>query len=331
MKYLEKINTSFNKYLVLFVLGIAGLALIVPQSFTWASNYTSLFLQVIMFCMGMTMTLEDFGQVFKAPWKVFLVTFMQFGWMPLSALLIAKLFNLPTDIALGLILVGCVPGGTSSNVITYLSNGNVPLSISATSVSTLLAPILTPLFLTIYGGAYVEIGFWPMFLSIFQIVLLPILGGLIVNHFAHKYIEPVKDFLPTLSSIGILLVLGGTVSVNADTLLTSGAIMFLVVTLHNVSGYVFATIVCKLLKIDTASSRAMSIEVGMQNTGLAASLGLTHFNPATALAGATGAIVHNLVGILYAALCKRKDRANEAEAHEIQAVNLGPESSYAQK
>lgn len=322
MKKLRKVNSLFSNYLWVFVLGIAGFALLVPESFTWASNYTTLFLQVIMFCMGMTMTLDDFGEVFKTPWKVLLVTAMQFGWMPLSALLIARLFNLPAEIALGLILVGCVPGGTSSNVITYLSNGNVPLSITATSVSTLLAPILTPLFLSIYGGAYVEISFWEMFLSIFQIVLLPIVGGLLVNYVANKYIEPVKDFLPSVSSIGILLVLGGTVSVNADTLLTSGAIMFLVVTLHNVSGYAFAYIVSGLLKIDTPSKRAMSVEVGMQNTGLAASLGMTHFNPATALAGATGAIVHNLVGILYAALCRRKDRAQESQNYESLNNNL---------
>ncbi len=331
MNVLEKLNKVFNKYLLLFVVGVAGIALALPQTFTWASGHTSLFLQVIMFSMGMTMAVEDFGQVFKAPWKVVLVSAMQYGWMPLSALLIARFFNLPTDIALGLILVGCVPGGTSSNVVTYLANGNVPLSITATSFSTLLAPLLTPLFLTLYGGAYVEIAFWPMFLSIFQIVLLPILGGLAVNHFLNQYVEPFKAFLPTLSTVGILLVLGGTVSINANTLLTSGAIIFLVVTLHNLSGYAFAGLVCKLLKIDTASSRAMSVEVAMQNTGLAASLGLTHFNPATAVAGATGAIVHTLIGIVYASVLSRKDLAKETNVPKAATGNLELESGYAQK
>lgn len=331
MKFFDKVNNIFNKYLLFFVGGVAALALLLPQSFAWASDHTSVFLQVIMFSMGMTMTVKDFSEVFKAPGKVLLVTTMQFGWMPLSAFLIARFFNLPADIALGLILVGCVPGGTSSNVVTYLANGNVPLSVTATSISTLLAPLLTPLFLTFYGGSYVEIAFWPMFLSIFQVVLLPILGGLALNHFLNKYVASIKAFLPTVSALGVLLVLGGTVSVNATTLLTSGAIIFLVVTLHNLSGYAFAGLVCKLLKIDTPSSRAMSVEVAMQNTGLAASLGLTHFNPATALAGATGAILHTLIGVLYATFMKKKDAMAEEKAQNSKVFNLAPKRTYAQK
>lgn len=308
METVKKVNSLFNKYLVLFVVGVAAIALWVPQTFTWASNYTSFFLQVIMFGMGMTMTLGDFSEVLKTPGKVLLVSAMQFGFMPLSAFLIAKLFNLPDDMALGLILVGCVPGGTSSNVITYLSNGNAPLSITATSVSTLLAPLVTPLLLSFYGSAYVEISFWAMFLSIFQIVLVPIVAGVVVNYLLGRHIDTVKEFLPTVSTLGILLVLGGTVSVNAETLMTSGLVMFLAVTLHNMSGYLFGHGVSYLVKMDEGSTRAMSIEVAMQNTGLAASLGLTHFNPAAALAGAVGAIMHNVVGIVYSNICQYRDK-----------------------
>lgn len=308
METVKKVNSLFNKYLVLFVVGVAAIALWVPQTFTWASNYTSFFLQVIMFGMGMTMTLGDFSEVLKTPGKVLLVSAMQFGFMPLSAFLIAKLFNLPDDMALGLILVGCVPGGTSSNVITYLSNGNAPLSITATSVSTLLAPIVTPLLLSFYGSAYVEISFWGMFLSIFQIILVPIVAGVVVNYLLGRHIDTVKEFLPTVSTLGILLVLGGTVSVNAETLMTSGLVMFLAVTLHNMSGYLIGHGVSYLVKMDEGSTRAMSIEVAMQNTGLAASLGLTHFNPAAALAGAVGAIMHNVVGIVYSNICQYRDK-----------------------
>ena len=308
METVKKVNSLFNKYLVLFVVGVAAIALWVPQTFTWASNYTSFFLQVIMFGMGMTMTLGDFSEVLKTPGKVLLVSAMQFGFMPLSAFLIAKLFNLPDDMALGLILVGCVPGGTSSNVITYLSNGNAPLSITATSVSTLLAPLVTPLLLSFYGSAYVEISFWAMFLSIFQIVLVPIVACVVVNYLLGRHIDTVKEFLPTVSTLGILLVLGGTVSVNAETLMTSGLVMFLAVTLHNMSGYLFGHGVSYLVKMDEGSTRAMSIEVAMQNTGLAASLGLTHFNPAAALAGAVGAIMHNVVGIVYSNICQYRDK-----------------------
>lgn len=308
METVKKVNSLFNKYLVLFVVGVAAIALWVPQTFTWASNYTSFFLQVIMLGMGMTMTLGDFSEVLKTPGKVLLVSAMQFGFMPLSAFLIAKLFNLPDDMALGLILVGSVPGGTSSNVITYLSNGNAPLSITSTSVSTLLAPLVTPLLLSFYGSAYVEISFWAMFLSIFQIILVPIVAGVVVNYLLSRHIDTVKEFLPTVSTLGILLVLGGTVSVNAETLMTSGLVMFLAVTLHNMSGYLIGHGVSYLVKMDEGSTRAMSIEVAMQNTGLAASLGLTHFNPAAALAGAVGAIMHNVVGIVYSNICQYRDK-----------------------
>ncbi len=313
METLRKVNNLFNKYLVLFVLGIAAIAMLMPQTFTWASNYTSVFLQVIMFGMGLTMTLGDFSEVLKTPGKVLLVSAMQFGFMPLAAFLIAKLLNLPDDIALGLILIGCVPGGTASNVITYLSNGNVPLSITATSVSTLLAPLMTPLLLSFYGSAYVEISFWTMFLSIVQIVLVPIVGGVVVNYVFNRYIEPVKELLPTVSTLGILLVLGGTVSVNAETLMSSGLVIFLAVTLHNLSGYLFAYLVCPLFKTDESDTRAISIETAMQNSGLAASLGLMHFHPAAAVAGATGAIVHNVVGIIYSNICQYRDRAQAQE------------------
>lgn len=307
MTTIKKINALFNRYLILFVLGVAGVAMVIPQSFIWASNYTSLFLQVIMFGMGMTMTLGDFSGVLKTPGKVVLVSLLQFGLMPLSAFLIAQLLNLPDEIALGLILVGSVPGGTSSNVVTYLARGNVPLSITATSLSTLVAPLVTPLLLTFYGSAYVEISYWAMFLSIVQIVLVPIVGGVLVNYFFGQAIEPIKELLPTVSTIGILLVLGGTVSVNAETLLASGLVIFLAVSLHNLSGYVIGEGICRLFRLEESDSRAISVEVAMQNTGLAASLGLAHFTPPAAVAGATGAIIHNLIGILYSKFCQHRD------------------------
>ena len=308
MKHFQTFNQLFNKYLAFVVVAVAAAALFLPQTFLWASGYTTLFLQVVMFTMGLTMKPADFGAVFKTPWRVLLVATMQYLFMPFSAFVFAQLFQLPADIALGLILVGSVPGGTSSNVMTYLANGDVPLSVTATSVSTLLAPVLTPLLLSFYGGAYLEIAFWPMFMSIIKVVLLPILGGLLLNRLFNRYVQPLETVLPSLSAVAVLLVLGGTVSLNNETLLGTGMIMFLIVWLHNLSGYAFAYAVCRLFKIDTTATRAMAIEVAVQNTGLAGSLGLAHFSPATALAGAAGTIVHTLFGTIFASFLSNKDK-----------------------
>lgn len=317
MKLFKQFNVFFNKYLAFVVVGVAAAALFAPKTFLWASGHTTFFLQIVMFTMGMTMKLSDFSEVFRKPWQVLLVSTLQFGVMPLSAFLLAKLFQLPSDIALGLILVGSVPGGTSSNVLTYLANGDVPLSVTATSISTLLSPIMTPLLLSFYGGAYVEIPFMPMFLSIVKVVLVPILGGLAINRFFGKYVVPFHTLLPSLSAIAVLLVLGGTVSLNSETLLGTGMVMFLIVWLHNISGYMTGYAVCKLLKINLPATRAIAIEIGVQNTGLAGSLGLVHFNPATALAGAAGTIVHTLFGTLYASFCSNKDNAETAKVENV--------------
>lgn len=318
MKFFNTFNHVYNKYLALIVVAVATLALFVPQSFLWASSYTTLFLQIVMFTMGLTMKPADFAAVFKKPWMMLLVTFLQFAFMPLSAFLLAKFFRLPDEMALGLILLGCVPGGTSSNVITYLANGDVPLSVAATSVSTLLAPLLTPLFLSFYGGAYLEISFWNMFLSIIQVVLIPIVAGLVLSYFFGQHVAKVESALPSLSATAVLVVLGGTVSVNSETLLGTGMVMFLIVWLHNISGYAVGYLASKLFKLNLPATRAVAVEVGLQNTGLAGSLGLAHFSPATALAGAAGTIVHTLFGTLYASFMSHKDQA-ETQTEETAA------------
>ncbi|RKQ28185.1 bile acid:sodium symporter family protein [Oceanobacillus halophilus] len=307
MNFFNKLNGLFTNYLAWIVLAVAALALTMPSSLFWASSYITLFLQIVMFTMGLTMKASDFAAVFKKPWQVLLVFVMQFGFMPFSAFLLAKAFNLPPEIALGLILVGTVPGGTSSNVITYLANGDVPLSITATSISTLLAPIFTPLVFMFYGGEYLNISFWSMFMSIVQVILIPIVLGLVINTLLHKQVQKVEGTLPTLSSVAVLLVLGGTVAINQETLIQTGALVFLVVFLHNLSGYAIGYIVGKSTKATRESTRAMAMETGIQNTGLAASLALQYFTPITALASAAGTIVHTLFGTIYANLCRKKD------------------------
>lgn len=324
MKFVNLVNYVFKEHLSWIVVFTAAAALLFPSAFAWLAVWVTLMLQFIMFTMGATMKTSDFSEVFKQPVRVLAVVATQYIFMPLSAYLLAKLFQLPAEVALGLILLGSVPGGTSSNVLTYLAKGDVALSITATSVSTLLSPLLTPVVLSVFGGAFIEIEFWPMFLSILQVVLVPILLGLVANRFFGTYTEKMESYLPTFSSIAVLLVLAGTVAVNRDNLITTGWVIFLVVFLHNISGYSLGYLVSHLLGFSKESTRAIAIEVGTQNTGLAASLGLAHFTPLAALAGATGTMVHTLFGSIYASFCAKNDERQAQALEKKQSLEKTP-------
>lgn len=308
MSLFSNLNRLFKSYLPWIVLVAAALALLMPSYFTGLTAIITYLLQFIMFTMGMTMTFQDFKEVVRRPGRILAIELAQYLAMPFIAFVVAKMLKLPDQIALGLILVGSVPGGTSSNVITYLANGDVPLSIAATSVSTLISPIVTPLMLSLYGGTFFEISFSTMFISIVRVVLVPVLAGLVLNYYFGRYTQKVETVLPSLSSIAVLLVLMGTVAVNRQTIIESGWVIFLAVFVHNVSGYVLGYGLSYWLKLDKAATRAVAIEIGLQNTGLAASLGLAHFSPLAALAGAVGALVHTLFGSIFSGLCAYHDR-----------------------
>jgi len=275
---------------------MAILAYMLPTVFSWMTPYIAYMLQFVMFAMGLTLTAQVFIDVFKQPMKVILVSVIQFLWMPLAGFLVALAFNFPPEVGIGFILLGACPGGTASNVMTFLANGNVPLSVSATTVSTLLAPILTPLFVVLYAGATssIEIQFMPMFISIVKIVLVPIILGIVLNYLIGAKIEPVKDVCPTIAAIAVLLILAA-------------------VTAVNVSGYVVTYFICKALSIDVSSRRAMQIEVAMQNSALSVSLALKHFTPQAAVAGAVFSIIHNFTGSIFAGICRKHDDQDKLE------------------
>lgn len=317
LHFFKKANTAFTKYLPWVVILAAALALSLPALFTGLASYLTPLLQFIMFTMGLTMSPTDFKEVIRKPWRVLLVISVQYLFMPFVAFTLSWVFQLPGEIALGLILVGSVPGGTSSNVIAYLANGDLPLSISATSVSTMLSPIMTPLMLSLYGGAYLEIQFTEMFFSIVQVVLVPVVLGLVLSYFFGDKTKNVETVLPTFSSVAVLLVLAGTVAINQENLLETGLLLFFVVWLHNLSGYGISYLLCHLFKQKASFTRAMAIEIAIQNTSLAASLGLAHFSPLSALAGAAGTITHTLFGAIYASVCRNKDRKEEEQAKSV--------------
>lgn len=300
MKSLEKLSAFISKYMAIFVIAIAAIALFEPWTFKWAAPKVTILLGVVMFGMGMTLRIRDFKLVFQRPRDVFIGALAQFTIMPALAWLLAKGFGLPPELAAGVILVGTCPGGTSSNVMTYLARGDVALSVSMTMTTTILAPIVTPLLTWWLAGEWVEISLSAMMLSIVQVVILPIVLGIIINTFFEASVQKVVTLLPLISVTAIVLIVGGVVSVSSQRIMETGLLIMLVVMCHNLLGYGIGFLLAKLLHMNMAKAKAISIEVGMQNSGLATSLAMLHFGATAAIPGAIFSVWHNISGSLAA-------------------------------
>lgn len=275
-----------------------------------ASNLTphvNILLGVIMFGMGLTLTLPDFKLVFTRPLPILIGVVAQFLIMPLLAVLLARLFNLPPAVATGVILVGCAPGGTSSNVISYLAKADVALSVTMTSISTILAPLVTPFLTKALAGAYMAVDAQAMAISIVKMVLVPVIAGLVIRLALPKLVKAILPVLPWISTFGIAGVLAGVIPGSAGAIRSAGWLIFLVVICHNVAGYVLGYLFARVLRTSKRASRTVSIEVGMQNSGLAATLAKTHFvaTPETALPAAIFSLWHNLSGAVLAMIYRR--------------------------
>lgn len=316
MGKLEGISDFAGKYMSVIALVVAAVSLLFPPSFTWAAPHITLLLGIVMFGMGLTLKLNDFKEVFRRPRDVFIGFILQFTIMPLVALALVKIFKLPTQLAVGVILVGTCPGGTSSNVMTYLAKGDVALSVCMTMVSTILAPIMTPLLTLWLAGQWIAVSFSAMFLSIIQVVILPIVLGLIVHKIFGDKTTEFNKILPLVSVIAINLIIGAVVGVNSHQIMTTGILVGLVVILHNMCGYGLGFLGAKVLGMNTAKRNAVAIEVGMQNSGLAVSLATAHFSPMAAIPGAIFSVWHNFSGSIVAnimANAARKAQTNTAK------------------
>ena len=305
MEFLEKVSAFFGKWMALIVIAVAALALFAPQTCLWVkTSWINWLLGIVMFGMGLTLKMSDFKVVFSRPKDIIIGFIAQFTLMPFIAFVLTKAFSLPTEIAVGVILVGTCPGGTSSNVMTYLSKGDVPLSVGMTAVSTLFAPLMTPLLTLLYAGQRVDVNAVAMFLSIVKVVLVPIALGLVCNYFFGKVTSQIVRILPLISTIAIIMIIASVVSANSARLKTVGALVVIVVVLHNLLGYATGYGVGKLLRLNATKCRALSIEVGMQNSGLATSLAATHFAqyPLATIPGAVFSVWHNISGAVYANL-----------------------------
>ena len=300
---MKKFCHYISEYMGVLVLAAALLALAFPsvlqQVPTKVINYL---LGVVMFGMGLTLNLNDFKIVFSRPKDVIVGCLAQFTIMPLLAWGLARAFQLDEALALGVVLVGCCPGGTASNVITYLAKGDLALSVGMTAVSTLLAPLLTPLLVWLMVGTMLEVETLGMFLSILYVVIVPIVAGILIQRQFPRFTERITPFLPAFSTLMIAAVVALIVSHSASRLLSAGLIVVAVVVLHNLTGIVVGYGIGWMLRMPSRKRVAVSIEVGMQNSGLASSLASIHFAalPEAVIPGAVFSVWHNISGALAA-------------------------------
>ena len=310
--HLQNIGRFIVKNMVWLVVLVGAAGAVFPASLSWIAPQVPLLLGIVMFGMGMTIELKDFRHLVCHPWDVGIGVLAQFTIMPLVAYLLTQAFSLSPDLAVGVILVGTCPGGTASNVITYLAKGDVALSVTMTMATTLLAPFITPFLTFLLAGEEIAVNAPAMMLSIAEMVLLPVLLGAALNHFFRRRVAYALTVLPLISALLVALLVGVVVSMSAPRLTEVGALVALAVVLHNGFGLVLGYALAGLLGLSAAKRRAIGIEVGMQNSGMAASLALLYFNPAAAIPAALFSVWHNISGSLAANWFTRHD-ADESE------------------
>lgn len=305
---MKRICDFISRWMGVLVLFAALVSYLFPEmtgsiSTTWINPL----LGVVMFGMGLTLKTEDFKVLFSHPKEILLGCIAQYTLMPAIAWCLSMIFDLPPELAIGVILVGCCPGGTASNVITFLAKGDIALSVGMTGCSTILAPIMTPWIVFLLAGKSIEVDTVAMLLSILQVVIAPIVVGLIVRSLFPNFTKRATSYLPAFSSVVIALIVAIIIGKNSDKLATCGFIVMVVVVLHNLLGLLSGYAIGKLLRLSPKKCTAISIEVGMQNSGLASSLANIHFAiyPLATIPGAIFSVWHNLSGALAAKMFQK--------------------------
>lgn len=308
MSTVEKISKFVGGTFSIWVILFAVLGFAFPQAFVGLKGDISLLLGIVMFGMGLTLSSADFREVFRRPGDVVIGVVGHYLIMPLLAYALAVILKLPPDIAVGVILVGCCPSGTASNVMTFLAKGDVALGVSIASVSTLIAPLATPAIISLLAGHWMDINTKSLFMDIIQVVIVPILLGVIVKALFRKPAEASVKALPLVSTIAIVMIVAIVVGVNKGKILETGPIIFAVVILHNCLGYVLGYGFAKLFGMNLSKRKAVTLETGMQNSGLGAALAAAHFNPIAAVPSAIFSVWHNISGSVLATwFSKRED------------------------
>ncbi|WP_223592638.1 bile acid:sodium symporter family protein [Neobacillus bataviensis] len=320
MKVIEKISSFAGKTFTLWVLIFAVIAYSFPEHFVGLGGYIVPLLGIVMFGMGLTLELSDFKEVFRRPKEVALGVIGHFIIMPLLAFLLAVGLDLPKEVAVGVILVGCCPSGTASNVMVFLARGNVALAVAIASVSTLLAPIVTPLLILLFASKWVDVSVASLFLSIVQVVIVPLALGFIIKKFFGKQAKAGAKAMPLVSVIAIVLIVSAVVAGSAAKIAETGLLIFGVVILHNLLGFLIGFFFARLCGMDLAKQKAVAMEVGMQNSGLGVAIATAHFSPLAAVPSAIFSVWHNISGSLLANIFSRmkdKHQPDQGSKHDM--------------
>ncbi|WP_427025340.1 bile acid:sodium symporter family protein [Aureimonas ureilytica] len=300
MSFVGSVSAFVGRTFAIWVIVFAALGFFLPAVFIPVASYIVILLGIIMFGMGLTLSLDDFREVARRPFDVGVGVLGQFLIMPLVAVLLTRIIPMTPEVAAGVILVGCCPGGTSSNVMTYLGKGDVALSVACTSVTTLLAPLVTPFLVWLFASQYLPVDAMSMFISIVKVILVPLALGFALQKLAPALVRVAVPALPLVSVTGIVLIVAAVVAVNQAAIASSGLLIFAVVILHNGIGYALGFLAARACGLSLAKRKAVSIEVGMQNSGLGAALASAHFSPLAAVPSAIFSVWHNISGALIA-------------------------------
>ena len=287
---MKKISKVLTKYMAVMVILIAALALFVPKSCIWIqSSWVNYLLIIVMFVMGLNMNLEDIAVVFTKPRDLILGCVVQYVAMPVLAFGLGKMFFLDEELLAGLIILGCCPGGTASNVMTYLSKGESAFSIGMTAVTNLLSPIVTPVLTYLFLRKTISVDVKSMILAIIFVVIVPLLLGMVINRILSRLTENVKYILPSVADIAIFLIVASTVSHNSDRIRATGIKIIIAAILLNLLGYLFGYIFGSSFMMKMKRKKALTLEIGMQNSGMATSLAVAAF-PGMAMAAVPAAV-----------------------------------------
>ena len=322
MKWIGVLSGFVGRYLTYIVFLVVLWAYFMPGAFLWSVPHTVTLLGIIMFGMGMTLHARDFKLVIQRPKEVLIGCTAHYTIMPIVAYALVLAFDLTPELAVGMVLLGSCPSGTASNVISYLARGDVALSVSMTMATTLLAPVVTPTLTWLLAGSWIEVSFTAMMISIAQMVLLPLLLGLTAHHFFERTVERILPVMPVVSVVTIVLLVGGVVALGAESLLDVGLLMAAIVVLHNAFGLVLGYGMARLFRLDSKKARTVSIEVGMQNSGMAASLAVLYFSPAAAIPGAIFSVWHNISGSIVANYFARRDERKRVDVKNVESIHL---------
>lgn len=300
MKTIEKLSNNITRYFPLWVVFFAAAAFFTPAPFKTIGPYIPYLLGLIMLGMGLTMSIDDFKLVLTRPKDVLCGILLRYTIMPVVAFLVAKLLDLPPALAAGLILVGACPSGTASNVMTFISKGDTALSVTVSSFNTILAPIITPFIFLYLAGTMIPIQSDALLIDILKIVLLPVFMGIVLRMLASTVVDKFTKIIPAISVIAIIMIITAVVAVSATKLITVAGMAFLAVILHNSIGLFLGYTSSRVVGMSESKARAISFEIGMENSGLAVALAMAHLDPMAAIPGAIFSVWHNFSGSLLA-------------------------------